>query len=420
MTLILVFLYMVTIYVRPQDWVPGMIGLPTAFMIIPLGFVLGYFHYRNEPENFRMPMNWVLPLYLAVIFLSTLVNTDFGTAREQLALYFQRVLVFFMVVWALTTRERLYGAVWWVLLLSLFLAYQAILQGVTGESWGGLTPFPGYAEIRVRWYGDWDGPNVFGILFIIAGAFALELVLGTHAFFTRLVGLALSAAYLTAIYFTNSRGAVLAFACMVLFYFRNRFRGVFAIALAVAAVAALFAFGPSRVGEIHSGESSARERTWLWEQGLQMLEENPVFGVGRGQFVSHTDADLIAHSNYVQNFAETGLVGFFLFVALLWFSFKGNWQLSDPKYVADPKLNALGRMMNAGIVGFCAATFFVVMELDLIYFFLGLCAATYLVAAREHESLPRLRMSRNDFLFILGGMSGLIFMIWLAAVRGIV
>jgi hypothetical protein len=113
-------------------------------------------------------------------------------------------------------------------------------------------------------------------------------------------------------------------------------------------------------------------------------------------------------------------VGFFLFVSLLWFSFKGNWQLSDPKYVADPKLNALGRMMSAGIVGFCAATFFVVMELDLIYFFLALCAATYLVAARENESLPRLHMSRNDFLIIVGGMFGLIVMIWLAAVKEIV
>ncbi|MHB1142291.1 MAG: O-antigen ligase family protein [Sulfuricaulis sp.] len=419
MAMILVYLYMVTIYIRPQDWVPGLIGLPTAFIIIPLGFALGFINYRREPEKFQMPQNWIMPLYLLVIFISTFVNSDFIQARDQLILFFQRVLVFFMVVWTLSTRERIYGAVWWMLLLSAFLAYQAVLQGTTGASWGGLTPFPGYTEIRVRWYGDWDGPNVFGILFVIAGAVAMELAIGAHGFLARVSGLVLTASYLVAIYFTNSRGAVLAFACAALFYFRNKFRSVFAIGLAFSLIAALFMFGPSRIDSIHSGEASASERTWLWEEGLRMLKENPVWGVGRGEFIKQAELNLLAHNNYVQNFAETGLTGFFLFVALIWFSFKGNMILSDPKYAADPRLTALGHMMTAAIVGYCAATFFVVMELDLFYFFLALCSSVYLVAARENASLPVLQVTRRDMLIITGGMFGLIALIWLAAVKEI-
>jgi O-antigen ligase len=306
-----------------------------------------------------------------------------------------------------------------MLLLTMFLAYQAILQGTTGTSWGGLTPYPGYTEIRVRWFGDWDGPNVFGILFVIAGAIAMEFTIGTHGLFARLVGFALAASCLVAIYFTNSRGAVLAFACAALFYFRNKFRSVFAIGLAFLLIGGLFMLGPSRVESIHSDEASARERTWLWEQGLHMLRDDPVLGVGRGQYIKHVDLNLIAHNNYVQNFAETGLTGFFCFIALLWFSFKGNMMLSDPKYAVDPRFAALGHMMTAAIVGYSAATFFVVMELDLLYFLLALCSSVYLVAAREHESLPVLQMTRRDVLIITGGMFGLIVMIWLAAVKEI-
>ncbi len=419
MTAFLIYLYLIALYVRPQDWVPAFLDLPTAYLIIPLGLALGFVAYRREPEKFQLPQNRIILLYLLVIFASTFVNTDFSHAQEQLEMFAKRVAVFFMVIWALTTRERIYGAIWVTLLLSLFLAYQAILQGVTGESWGGLTPYPGYSEIRVRWYGDWDGPNVFGILFVIAYAVSLELVFGAYGLFTRLFALCLMASYVIAIYFTNSRGAVLAIACATLFYFKDRFRSIFAVLAALALVGGMFMFGPSRIGEITSGESSAHERTWLWEQGLQMLQDNPILGVGRGQFIKKVDLHLIAHNNYVQNFAETGLTGFFCFIALLWFSFKGNMILSGPKYGVDPEFASLGRMMTATIIGYAAVTFFVVMELDLLYFFFGLSASVYLVAARQHSALPRMEMTKRDAQIIAGGMVLLIGFIWLAAVKEI-
>lgn len=420
MAIFLIYLYLVTLYVRPQDWIPVFLDLPTAFMIIPLSLTLGFMAYRDEPEKFRLPQDKLILLYLLIIFVSTYFNTDSEHALEQLELFAKRAAVFFMVIWTLTTRERVHGTVWAMLLLSLFLAYQAILQGVTGESWGGQTPYPGYSDVRVRWYGDWDGPNVFGILFVMAYALTLDLVFGAYRFFTRVFALCLMMSYVVAIYFTNSRGAVLALACATLFYFRDRFRSIFAVLAALALVGGMLMFGPSRVGEISSGESSAHERTWLWEQGLQMLEDNPILGVGRNQFIKKVDLGLIAHNNYVQNFAETGLLGFFCFIGLLWFSFKGNMILSDPKYGVDPKLVSLGRMMMATLIGYAAATFFVVMELDLLYFFLGLSASVYLVAAREHAALPRLQLTRSDAQIIIGGMVALIGMIWLAAVKEIV
>src|SRR5688572_23234199 len=168
-------------YVRPQDWVPGLVGLPTAIILTPLGLVVSLPDYLRDRERFRTPQNTLLAAYLAVIFFSTLVAVGPSTAIDQLWIFTKRAMLFVMVVWALTSAEQIYRVVWAILLMSLFLAFQAVLQATTGESWGGLTPFPGYEEVRVRWHGDWDGPNVFGILFVLSTAIALELALGPYS-----------------------------------------------------------------------------------------------------------------------------------------------------------------------------------------------------------------------------------------------
>ena len=416
MALIPIYLYLIALYVRPQDWVPFFLNWPTAYILVPLGMVVATVSYTKEREAFQLPQNWLLPLYLAIIFLSTWLATDNATAFGQFEMFLKRIAVFFMIAWTLTTRERLQRVIVVMLGLSLFLAYQAFLQATEGQAWGGQTPYPGYTETRVRWYGDWDGPNVFGILFVIAVAFTLELLLGPHSFFMRLAAIGLGVSYLAAIHLTNSRGAVLAVGCSVLFYFKDKFRHIMAVVVGAAAVLALFAFGPSRLDQVSSSESSAHERTWLWEQGLHLLRENPILGVGRGQFIERVDLRLLSHSNYVQNFSETGLLGFFCFMAILWFCFKGNLLVSKPEYGSDPGLVALARMMTSAIVGYAAVTFFVVMELDLFYFMLGLAAAVYLVARRENPRLPALSFTRRDAVVVFGGMAGLIVMIWLIAV----
>jgi putative inorganic carbon (hco3(-)) transporter len=419
MTLVPVLLYLVTLLVRPQDWVPLLLGLPTAWALVSVGLVLGLPGLLRDPGRFSLPQNKLIPLYLLIIFTSTLVNVDSANALYFTVLFVKRCAVFFMVVWTATSTGRLFGVVWAVLALSLFLAYQAILQATTGQAWGGLSPYPGYQEVRVRWYGDWDGPNVFGLVFVVALALAMELVAGPHGIFVRALAGTMSGAYLLAIYYTNSRGAVLAVGATALFYFRHRFRSVTALLLAVGLIGAMLVLGPSRMSQVSSGETSAGERIWLWEQGLTMLQENPVLGVGRGQFAQRVDLKLLAHNNYVQNFAELGLTGFFCFVALLWYSFKGALTLSSGRYEVDAQYASLGRMMCAALVGYAAATYFVVMELEFLYFLLGLSAAVYLAARHEHEALPPLQLTVRDVIVVVGTMMGLIASIWLAAVKEI-
>lgn len=415
-----IYLFLVALYVRPQDWVPGMVGLPTAYLIIPLGLLIGFSIRSKEPEKFKVPQVWVLAAYLVVIFASTLVNTDFPRAYDQFDIFAKRFTVFFMLIWILTSSKRIESTLWTCMLLSGFLAYQAMLQAETGTAWGGQVPEPGYAEIRVRWYGDWDGPNVYALLFVIAFGMGMEYMLGKHGMLKKLVATSLCVSYIIAIFHTNSRGAVLAVGVMLLYYFRSRFKSIFSIGAAGLLIAALLAFGPSRMSEVSSKESSAHERTWLWEQGLALLKENPFLGVGRGEFSHRVDLQLIAHNNFVQNFTETGMLGFGCFSLLLWYSFKGNKMVSEPQYHPSAEVAAHARIMTTMLVGYLAVTFFVVMELDLLYLVLGLCAASYLVARRNIPELPQLALTRRDFMITGIGMVIVLVMIWLAAVKQIV
>ena len=86
MALVPLFLFLITLYVRPQDWVPGFIGFPTALILIPLCLMVGGVNLMKEPEKFRTPQAWLLPVYLAIMYLATLANVDIG--RENTATTF--------------------------------------------------------------------------------------------------------------------------------------------------------------------------------------------------------------------------------------------------------------------------------------------------------------------------------------------
>jgi len=412
-----VYLYIIAMYIRPQDWVPGLVGFPTAFVIIPLGFIAGLLQYQKNPQLYKTPHNYLLPVYLLIIFISTLINVDMSVAVYWTIEFLKRILLFFMIVLNVNTTQKIKNVLAFVLLVTVFLGYQAFLQATQGQSWGGLSTFPGYDVIRIRWYGDWDGPNVLAILFLISSAISLEYILGKHSLITRLINLGLIAVNFMAIYYTNSRGAVLAFVCGLIFFYHKRLMSRYT-PIMLGLLGLVFVLAPSRMTEVSSEEQSAGERTWLWEQGLGMLHENPIFGVGRGMFASNTDLKLIAHNNYVQNFAELGYAGFFVFISLLWFTFKGTYMVAETLPTSH-SLKSYARMCSVILVMYGAATFFVVMELDLFYFVLGLATCVYLIARRESDAIPPFRYTFLDLKFVVAGMIVIQVAVWLAAIKHI-
>ena len=420
--MVLIILYFVAALIRPQDWVPGLMGLPTVLLLLPILLFRSVENCLKGPAgSYSLPQNGILILYILTVFLSTSINGDFSSGVTATIASTKTVVLFFIVV-SLTNDLRklnvLILALEWII---FFLAVQGIIEGVFGEALGGITPFPGYDVVRIRWYGDWDGPNVFGVLFVIGTGLTIAKLSHRQGVSAKFRNAFFLVVYFVALLYTNSRGDLLAFITVVAGHLLREMRSpVKVLIICVFLGSILLTYGSSRMKDLSSEEASAHERTWVWEQGIGMLFENPFLGVGKGRFQYHNDLGLVAHNNFVQIFSELGSIGYFCFLGGLWFVGRGMWSVEKQKgNLPDLLLESNAGLINA-LTGFLAATFFVVIETDLYYILLGLCSTVYLIARRNIPGrIERLRLRIVD-LGAIGLIGGVIFsMIWGVAVKDI-
>src|SRR5690606_13952047 len=124
-----------------------------------------------------------------------------------------------------------------------------------------------------------------------------------------------AAILLYALWLTRSRGGMLGLS-VVLAYSMLQRTGPVRAGIAVAAFAmAVIATGATGGRGYSAGEASAGGRIDAWSEGLTMLGNHPVFGVGYGNFGEHHD--YTAHNSFVLAFSELGLVGYLFWLALL-------------------------------------------------------------------------------------------------------
>jgi len=323
--------------------------------------VLGKKGFINVPQNILM-----LGLFFAVI-MSHVVHGYLGGVIESVQVFYVNVILFFIILNSINTERKFKFAVWFIIILIAIMAIQGINQTKIGYGLAGqpiLTQK--IAEIdnitgvktektigRITWIGIFEDPNDLSLTFVIAIGLLLALLFGKTNIFTRLICLPLLALFGYGIYLTNSRGGLLAFMATTFFYFVRRSKKIVLGAIIGAIfVVGIFAFGPSRAAFLSSDEASANNRVQLWYKGIKMVKSNPVFGVGFRMF--QEDLPQTAHNSYVLAVSELGLFGLFMFMGLLYFSFKESNMIQ----VSGSKLATYSLGLQAGFVGFCAAAFF--------------------------------------------------------------
>ena len=58
-------------------------------------------------------------------------------------------------------------------------------------------------------------------------------------------------------------------------------------------------------------------RVALWNQGLDVFYEHPLFGIGSGAFARAVEGHDVAHNSFLSVLAESGIIGFALFLITL-------------------------------------------------------------------------------------------------------
>jgi O-antigen ligase len=121
----------------------------------------------------------------------------------------------------------------------------------------------------------------------------------------------------------------------------------------------------------YSDMTGQKDRIIAWKAGLRMLEHHPITGIGLGEFKPQMDSYAdpgtnfasIAHNTYLEVAAETGLGNFFVFAAMLFFTYRSFSQVRRRAADSGPPLLYLAATgMQAGFVGYLVGAFFLSSE----------------------------------------------------------
>jgi O-antigen ligase len=180
---------------------------------------------------------------------------------------------------------------------------------------------------------------------------------------------------LVATYYTGSRGGLLATAAAAGALVMSRFQIRIKRLLVYAALGyVLFLFAPAYLTASKDESKSAQNRVRMWAKSYEMVQENPVFGVGKGNFRIWTGS-LVAHNSGLEVMGELGFPGFFAWIGLICIAFKTvilRIRELEPK---DSRERETLIAVMIGLTGYLISGLFVTLETELQYFLIGMCAA---------------------------------------------
>jgi O-antigen ligase len=147
---------------------------------------------------------------------------------------------------------------------------------------------------------------------------------------------------------------------------------------------------------------SGTGRTDIWTIAGRMVQDQPVTGVGVGNFQTASihyllqpgailrdefivDRPQITHNSYLNVLAETGAVGLVLFCVILAAGFIACWRAADEfRKRGDPFLEACARAVSLALIALFVADVFASDQLNKeLWVLLGLGPALLAIARRE-------------------------------------
>lgn len=449
---IAMMLYLLLVLIRPQDY-PAMAesaGLPLQpiMLIAAAGFWM-----LSPRKHFDAPQYPVLLMFFCVLLLSHVFNGWIGGAIEQVSKFAPVVLAFVVFANGLDRRSR----VLWIMAVfaacAAVLAVHGIQQQQTGIGWTGTELSQG---TRIQYVGIFNDPNDLGLLFVSCIPMAAYLSSrGGLMGLRRLFWLAVAGVLVYGVYLTDSRGALLALLAVMGVYIWQRKGVLVAGALGAMAVGVLLAL-PSRFSEIDAEEESAQGRIESWYEGLQMFQGHPLFGVGPDQYTDYNP--LTAHNSFVLILAETGIIGYTLWLAFVIYCFRMMWVGSRPRAVAvwdeddadgidearsdqgandirdagvdgdasaidfeatdfdalDARIDegrAIAMTLLLSLIGFFTAAFFLSRSYVIILYLLAaVVVAHYADIRRDEPDLPRFPLGDDLLLWPIAGVGSAIFL----------
>ncbi|HZQ53529.1 MAG TPA: O-antigen ligase family protein [Bryobacteraceae bacterium] len=362
----------------------------------------GYAIYRlfsrpRVPAFFR---SWEIRSFLVLLVLATasyLTLSKTGNLTfNPMFMYFNYLPLFFTTMCVVDTYERLrntlFAAIAGELLTSLYVIREF-------QASGGTILRPGYIA------GD---ANYF--------ATCLLLVLPVTAYFVKIKGSPWTRRFcagsvlvmLVAFTLASSRGGLVGL-CAVIFYMvlcsGQARRGAIAIAILLLPML-LFAPASPLQRMLHPDYGDyvgAEVRREFWREGLHMIANHPLTGIGLGNFTAEAISEVagefkgIACNTFLEVAAELGIPGFLAYCAVVTGALVSAGKLRRRGMrTGDIRLQYIGQAMQAGLLGFAAAAVFVSAEYQKPFWIMTALTATIPTLLRDIRSEASKRQQASD------------------------
>ncbi|WP_203300627.1 O-antigen ligase family protein [Marinobacter sediminum] len=356
--------YLFLEYFRPQSIYPSIDVLPWTKLVV-CGAILGCFTDKSV-RWVSSSINFLLILFLVLIILSSFLAYFPRVSFENLSKYYLWVIIYFLIINIVNTKRRFYIFIGIFLLasfkLSLSLSITWARRGFSFADWGLMGP-PGFfqnsGELAIQMLVYWP----------IALAFA-QSIRKNISEKMYLLCLLMPITGIMVILGASSRGAQLALVIQLMIM---NYKYIFKLRVAASLLIFLSAFwfflpdAQKERFETIGHDGTSKQRILYFENGVKMINDNPVLGVGYFNFAPYYEKyfrdDVILgraelpHNIFIQVGTDTGLLGLFTFILIIVTAFRIGNRFSTPS--CQNGNNVMGRCANLSLIGFLVAGQFV-------------------------------------------------------------
>ncbi len=352
---------------------PGLSFAKIAGLLLAISWVATLATRQDARSDFMSAhpgLTYVVVLFLSWSAVSQLWAEDSGQALTSFSRLALNAVLFLIIFTAVRTPKQAIGFV------------GAFVAGATLNALYGVLFAPSDPATASRLSSSITNPNELASILVAALvlSFGLAAALKDQPL-ARVAALSAGALCTAGIFLTGSRGGLvsLAVALAAFLVVGARWRGRLLIVVAAVALAGVGYFNYVASSETRAHVStvgSGTGRLDLWTVAWRMVEDEPLHGVGAGNFqvssvhyllqpggLARSDyivgAPKVAHNTYLELWAELGLVGLTLFVFLAGFCLYSALKAANSfARQRDARMEVIARALFVALAGLLAADFF--------------------------------------------------------------
>jgi putative inorganic carbon (hco3(-)) transporter len=371
------YLFTLLLYLRPNDWVPGLGAFPLVKFITffaPLTYVATKIA-RNDSLTI-----WPIELKMLLLILALgLITLPFAQSRSDsltviLDSLFKIIIIFVLIINVIDRRERLLAFLNLLIGCGTLFSLSALLSFIRGD----VEAKSGRIEGLVG--GVFGNPNDLSVALNIILPLAIVMAISNEGSKRKLYSMC---AFLLAlaVILTFSRAGFLGLVVVggfLLWRLQRRHR-VFPIIAVIILIFASVTILPGGYGHrlatifnpSNDETESAQQRQELLFRAVDVAIHRPILGVGLGNFHLYSRHEMKAHNSYLEIWAEIGLPGLFAYLILLFAPFRGLRKIENDQFVRD-EFYYLSLGLQAAIASYLIGSFFASIQyLWFVYYPIG-------------------------------------------------